>query len=619
MATSVTQFGITWTFDTNYTVGQYANGDYYVVAPSGLTIVDIDPASEIVASRENCDVNGTGLGTYSTNSTINGSMVNPITSNGKHGFDSSCTGYQLSYNAGLPAGSTLDAGNPLILAAGSSLVTSTSFALAGRRPTNTYVAVLTVVSSAPAANSFRPPYMGTDKSGTWNVSDINYTPLGSHASVAGEPSSLTASENAFEKPWIEVLTGSPGRYIHPSGNMPDYGADMSQLVNTAAIMLTTSAYAATRETLAIRLIQYGIDVYGAATTGANWENNGGHNLGRKLALLYAGTLLGDSAMLAYANAATHFIFQEDQQTFVVDAAQLLVVPYTGDGRARLPYVESTVTYSGTDITWPTAHGFSTNQPMRFTTTGTLPSPLAVDTDYKIVGVPTATTFQVAIAGSTPLTLTGGTGTLTATMIGVPDWGEKHDTQKTRDGSNWGTYYRDINYTKTMATAIAVKLLDGGEAAWNWSPFFDYHLRIRKIPSSPPWGTWVENLWLAYGSVDTSVTVPLSPTDLAVSAPGPARLSFSWTDNSDNEASFTLYRATSSGGTYTAIATIAADSTSYILENCPTNRTYYYKLIASNINGNSASYTNIVSASATEPYPLMRHGGSTVGIFGGSAF
>ena len=44
-ATSVSQFGITWTFDGDYTVGQYANGDNYVVAPSGLTIVDISPAS----------------------------------------------------------------------------------------------------------------------------------------------------------------------------------------------------------------------------------------------------------------------------------------------------------------------------------------------------------------------------------------------------------------------------------------------------------------------------------------------------------------------------------------------------------------------------------------------
>ena len=616
MATSVAQFGITWTFDTDYTVGQYANGDYYVVAPSGLTITDISPASEVVASRENCDNGGTGLGTYSTNSTINGSMVNPLASDGKHGFDSSATGYLLAYNYGLPGGATLNSGNPLVLAAGSSLVTSTSYSLAGRRPTNTTAAVLTVVASAPAANSFRPPYMGTDKSGTWNVSDIDYTPLGSHPSVTGEPSSLTSSENDFERPWIEVLTGSPGRYIHPSGNMPDYGADMSEKVTKAAILLTTDCSDAEKETLAIRLIQYGIDVYGAATTGAVWDANGGHNMGRKLALLFAAKMLVDSAVLAYADRETHDIFQEDLQTFVVDAAQLLVVPYTADGRARSPYVESTVTFSGSDITWPSAHGFSTNQPMRFTSSGTLPSPLTADTDYKIIAVPTSTTFRVCISGTTPLSLSGGSGTLTATMIGVPEWGEKHATNKTRDGSNWGAYYRDVNYYETMGTAIAAKMLDGGEAAWNWAPFFDYHVRIRKIPTgSPPWGTWVENLWLAYGSLDTSLTVPLSPTDLAVSAPGPGSLLFTWTDASDNETAFTLYRSTSSGGTYTAIATIGADTTSYLYEGVPVNTVFYYKLNASNINGPSSAYTNIVSATASEPNAVVRAKGSAVGVRG----
>jgi len=30
-AVSLSQFGVTWTFDRDYTTGQFANGDYYVV------------------------------------------------------------------------------------------------------------------------------------------------------------------------------------------------------------------------------------------------------------------------------------------------------------------------------------------------------------------------------------------------------------------------------------------------------------------------------------------------------------------------------------------------------------------------------------------------------------
>ena len=73
-ADSITQFGITWTFDRDYTVGQFANGDYWVVGP--VTIIGIDPPSTEINGR-----------------TKNGSMLNIITSHhtysaGKQGFDS---------------------------------------------------------------------------------------------------------------------------------------------------------------------------------------------------------------------------------------------------------------------------------------------------------------------------------------------------------------------------------------------------------------------------------------------------------------------------------------------------------------------------------------------------
>ena len=38
---SVTQYGITWTFDQKVHVGRFINGDYYVVGP--VTVVAIDP------------------------------------------------------------------------------------------------------------------------------------------------------------------------------------------------------------------------------------------------------------------------------------------------------------------------------------------------------------------------------------------------------------------------------------------------------------------------------------------------------------------------------------------------------------------------------------------------
>ena len=327
MATSLSQYGITWTFDGDYTTGQYANGDYYVVAPSGLTITEISPASTISGGR-----------------TINGSMVNPTAgTTAQQGFDSASvyTTYNSSLNVARPGGSDLSAGNPLVLSAGSSLVSSISNATAGTRPQLTDAAVLTVVASAPAANSFRPPYCGSDKSGTWNKSDLDYSTLRSLATVTGTPS-LATVEAYFTRPWIEINTEHEGRYIHPSNNQPDYGADMAEQLGSGLLSLHLNYTTGQKETLLVRLAQYGIDLYGAAVSGAYWKANGGHNLGRKSVLLLTAIVLDDAAMLAYADAAQHFIFQEDGQTWYVVEADVGRTLYTGDGRPREEYIEADV-------------------------------------------------------------------------------------------------------------------------------------------------------------------------------------------------------------------------------------------------------------------------------------
>ena len=62
LQSSVTQYGITWTFDAAYPVGQFVTGDWWVVGP--LTIVSVDPAP--AAGR-------------------NGSMLDPV---GEQDYDS---------------------------------------------------------------------------------------------------------------------------------------------------------------------------------------------------------------------------------------------------------------------------------------------------------------------------------------------------------------------------------------------------------------------------------------------------------------------------------------------------------------------------------------------------
>lgn len=67
-ASSINKDGITWTFSQAVPVGQFVNGDYYVVGP--VTIIAIDPAPTTATPYEN------------------GSVKNLPTANSKSGFDS---------------------------------------------------------------------------------------------------------------------------------------------------------------------------------------------------------------------------------------------------------------------------------------------------------------------------------------------------------------------------------------------------------------------------------------------------------------------------------------------------------------------------------------------------
>ena len=83
----------------------------------------------------------------------------------------------------------------------------------------------------------------------------------------------------------------------------------------------------------------------------------------------------------------------------------------------LPYVSSTVTITIAApgvVTW-TAHGLSVNDTLRFTTTGALPTGLAINTTYYVKEVLSANTFTVSTsAGGAAVTTSGSqSGTQTA--------------------------------------------------------------------------------------------------------------------------------------------------------------------------------------------------------------
>ena len=523
-ATSVTQFGITWNFSQDRPTGQYANGDWWVVGP--VTITSITP---------NSVTDGAGW-------TKNGTMINPAPGS-VQGFDSSIRFTGAAWNPALNVSPSFK-GSHLVVAAGSSVVSVISKPTAGdagSRPQLTDGAILTVVASAPEPGSFRPPMVGTDKTHRWNKSSLKYGILQKLAPVAATPS-LASVESMFERPWFAQMEGSPARYIHPENNMPEYERDQAQMLSLGLLSLHLNYSDAQKEKLYIRLVQYGIDVYGSVKAGTIYFDNGALNAGRKAPVVLAGLALGDADILKYADATKHYVFQEDRQTWFVTQADV--------GRQMLQ-----------EATKPRE-------------------------------------------------------TYSQSHVGMPEWGEKHSSQPTRDDSRWGAaFYRWVGGA-WLGNILMAHLTTGGVAAWNHPPLFAYSDRYWSLEKNGQTYTapnaispFVYQMWAAYrgspppAAVGKVETPQISPIPGHYDLPQTVRIT-------TNTAGATI-RYTTNGSEPTASSTIY--STPLTVASNSTVKARAFKTAMEDSASAAASYTFGVAA------PTITPNGANVATRGGNLF
>lgn len=310
-AQSLSRAGVTWFFDQPHEVGQFANGDWWVLGP--VTITEISPAS----------VNNQ-----------NGSMINPMVWRDQ-AFDDRVQGnkYDPSQNVATQL--------PLHIDYPASLMSSISLEEKAVRdnPQLDVVVVLTVLLEVPPAGSFRPPYVGDDKSIPGNMSQLDFSILRKLQPVPGAPSDLLRLAEQFELPYIEINPRWTGRYMHPKRNQPTYGRELSRRLGRGLLALQLDYPDDVKEALYVNMVQIGLDIYGAVQGGAHWLADGGHNQGRKMPMLLAGMALNDPDILEYADADKHRIFQEDQQTFYVTQQHIDQPRKTTSKRPLAPYTQ----------------------------------------------------------------------------------------------------------------------------------------------------------------------------------------------------------------------------------------------------------------------------------------
>jgi len=414
----ISQFGITWYFDKEYKHGRFANGDYWVVGP--VAIVYIDPPSKYSGSRVK-----------------NGSMVNIDQTTGREGYDNGND--SLSYSDSLNAALDVSQYHPLKLAAGSSLVSTISIAEENNRPQLSDAAILTVLDSAPPDGSFRPPYCGSDKTIKYNISllSANSSLLKQKAVVDDTPDIATV-ERYFERPWIDHISNWTAGLIHPENNMPNYGREISSEVGIGALMLHLNYDYSFKETLLIRYIQLGIDLYGVLENGGEWPNDGGHASGRKWPILFAGIMLGDAGMKAVGEKSGDYLYDGDYEA----------------GDPPPDYI-----HFGED-----------------------------DQTFIVSSEDTGRTLTANWEGIVGEAYTG--------MEGMPEWGIGHSTNPGIDNSDWNASYRRcctaLAWPGFVLAALIMDADTGSKALWNHDALFDYMDRYMAIENGEDDGWTVVN-------------------------------------------------------------------------------------------------------------------------------
>ena len=299
LQTSMTKDGITWTFDHPVQVGQFVNGDYYIVGP--VTATSISPLPTTSSPYKN------------------GSLLNLPSANGKTGFDE-----RLDEPYWFDA--SLRKYAPIALKPGDVLISSISLDQTrsvpevmrsgdmSLSPVRT-MSILTVLGSAVSSDSFRPSYCDRGQT-IYHASNLqrNLLPSLAKPDPANTPS-LGQFEALFRRPWVDTnrfLQDAPAEY------MPSYSQRVAFAGSYAALLLMLDFPADQKVNLTNYFVQYGIDLFGCAASGfEGWSAFGGHGSGRKLPIIFAGTLLNDVRMKQVSNLYPDK-FGEDMQTMYVN-------------------------------------------------------------------------------------------------------------------------------------------------------------------------------------------------------------------------------------------------------------------------------------------------------------
>jgi len=325
---NVSQYGINWTFQEPVRVGQFVNGDWYVIGP--VTIEAIYPKPLYGSEIPKRELDRMDRERKEEHRVRNGFMLNPPAR------------MQVAYDSGVRNWFTpsLIQKLPVAMKPGDSLVSTISMpknlvlgaqlrnkierGVDDSSPIRT-AAVLTCLDEPQPADAFRPAFCDRQQK-IYLARNLRRELLPTADATKSMPK-FQKYIRFTQRPWVGTCFFG---FEEPVENMPQYGLEYGRVVGISALLLCTDIEPQQKEPLLVNFVQVGIDLGGIVRAGhPGWTGWGGHGSGRKLPVVFAGLLMGDDELANISNSFPGVSFGEDEQTAYGDCWTGAKVVFTG--------------------------------------------------------------------------------------------------------------------------------------------------------------------------------------------------------------------------------------------------------------------------------------------------
>lgn len=229
--------------------------------------------------------------------------------------------------------------------------------------------------------------------------------------------------------------------------------------------------------------------------------------------------------------------------------------------------------------WDLGNGQSSTEPNPITTyavAGTYPVTLTVTDDE---GFSASTSIQVVCADPIPTAPSQLAAAATSSSRMDLNWTDtaSNETGFRIERSTDGVNFAEIGTAGANVQAYADTTVAAGS---------QYSYRVRAYNATGA------SAYSNTATATTPQTAPAAPSGLTAKAASSSQINLKWADASNNESGFYVEHSTN-GSTWTRIATLGVNQTTYASTGLSANTTYWYRVQAFNTVGNSA-YSNSAS-------------------------